>query len=50
MKIAITCPASLPATPFGGILIVAVNLTRKACVGLQFRTIRKGWDKRRLNL
>jgi glycosyltransferase involved in cell wall biosynthesis len=26
MKIAITCPASLPATPFGGILIVAVNL------------------------
>ncbi len=26
MKIAITCPASLPATPFGGILIMAVNL------------------------
>ena len=28
MKIAITCPASLPATPFGGILIVAVNLAK----------------------
>jgi len=26
MKVAITCPASLPATPFGGILIMAVNL------------------------
>jgi glycosyltransferase involved in cell wall biosynthesis len=29
MKIAITCPASLPATPFGGILMVAVNLAKK---------------------
>jgi len=29
MKIAITCPASLPATPFGGILMVAVNLAEK---------------------
>ena len=29
MKIAITCPASIPATPFGGILIVAVNLAKK---------------------
>lgn len=28
MKIAITCPASLPATPFGGILIVAANLAK----------------------
>ncbi len=28
MKIAITCPASLPATPFGGILIIAVNLAK----------------------
>ena len=28
MKIAITCPASLPATPFGGILVVAVNLAK----------------------
>lgn len=28
MKIAITCPASLPATPFGGILMVAVNLAK----------------------
>jgi len=29
MKIAITCPASLPATQFGGILMVAVNLAKK---------------------
>lgn len=29
MKIAITCPASLPATPFGGILILAINLAKK---------------------
>lgn len=28
MKIAITCPASLPATQFGGILIVAINLAK----------------------
>jgi hypothetical protein len=29
MKIAITCPASLPATQFGGILIFTVNLAKR---------------------
>ena len=29
MKIAITCPASLPATQFGGILIFSVNLAKR---------------------
>jgi len=28
MRIAITCPASLPASQFGGILIFSVNLAR----------------------
>jgi len=29
MKIAITCPASLPATQFGGIMFLCVNIARK---------------------
>ena len=29
VKISLVCPASLPATPFGGILMVAVNLAQK---------------------
>ena len=29
MKIGITCPASLPATQFGGILFLAVDLARE---------------------
>ncbi|NDF36152.1 MAG: glycosyltransferase family 1 protein, partial [Nitrosopumilaceae archaeon] len=29
MKIALVCPASLPATQFGGILILAVNMAKE---------------------
>ena len=29
MKIGIVCPASLPATQFGGILFLAVDLARE---------------------
>ena len=29
MKIAFTCPASIPATPFGGILIVSINFAKQ---------------------
>ena len=29
MKIAIVCPASLPATQFGGIVFLAVDLARE---------------------
>ena len=29
MKIALTCPASLPATQFGGILFLCVDLARE---------------------
>ena len=30
MKIALVCPASLPATQFGGILFLAVDIAREA--------------------
>ena len=29
MKIGITCPASLPAIPFGGILMISVNFAKR---------------------
>ena len=30
MKIALVCPASLPATQFGGILFLAVDIARES--------------------
>ena len=31
MKIALTCPASLPATQFGGIMFLCVHVAKKHC-------------------